>query len=103
MDQVTKFTKILKRQDGSEVRIVAQAFFGAGLHRSIGVDVFHRQSSGHSWELCRDEPHPDWRTMSVDEYVKRGRSEKLQAASHAEILSVASAIGKTIEAIQSAG
>jgi hypothetical protein len=96
---VTKFTKILKRTDGSEVRIVAQAYFGAGLHRSVGVDVFRRQSPGHNWEYCREEPHPDWRTMSVDEYVRRGRSEKLQAASHAEILSVASAIGKPIESM----
>ena len=95
---ITKFTKILKRPDGSEVRIVAQAYFGAGLHRSIGVDVFRRQSSGHNWELCRDDPHSDWRTMSVEDYVKRGRSEKLQAASPAEILAVASTIGKPLEA-----
>jgi hypothetical protein len=95
---VTKLTKIIPREDGSEVRIVAQAYFGAGLHRSVGVDVFRRQSSGHNWTLCSNRPHPDWRQMSVDEYVKHGRSEMLQAASHGEILAVVSGIGKPMEA-----
>lgn len=34
--------------------------------------------------------------MSVEEYVKHGRSEKLQAASQGEILAVACAIGKPL-------
>lgn len=93
-DLITKFTRIIPRPDGSEVRIVAQAYFGAGLHRSVGVDVFRRASPGHDWALCSDRPHPDWRSMSVDEYSRRGRSEMLQAASPGEILSVASAIGR---------
>jgi len=100
-DLVTKFTKIITREDGSEVRLVAQAYFGTGLHRSVGVDVFRRESSSHDWKLCSDKPHQDWRKMSVDEYVKHGRSEKLQAASHGEILAVASAIGRPMEAQRS--
>jgi hypothetical protein len=98
---VTKLTRIIPREDGSEVRIVAQAYFGAGLHCSVGVDVFRRQSSGHNWTLCSKEPHPDWRQMSVDEYVRHGRSEMLQTASHGEILAVVNAIGKPMEAKQS--
>jgi hypothetical protein len=35
--------------------------------------------------------------MSVDEYVKHGRSEMLQAASQGEILAVAGAIGKPMK------
>jgi len=93
---ITKVTKILARTDASEVKIVAQAYVGLGLHRSIGVDVFHRESPDHNWKLCCDRPHPDWRTMSVDEYVKHGRSEMLQVASPGEILAVINLIGKPL-------
>ncbi|MEX3983908.1 hypothetical protein AB4Y45_33525 [Paraburkholderia sp. EG287A] len=96
-DLVTKYTRVYSRKDGSDVKIVAEAFFGAGLHCSVGVYVLRRESAEHDWKLCSKEPHPDWRAMSVDEYVKRGRSEMLQAASHGEILAVASAIGKPMK------
>ena len=96
-NEITKVTKIIPRTDGSEVKIVAQAYFGTGLHRSVGVDVFRRQSSAQNWTLCSDRPHPNWREMSVDEYVKHGRAEKFQVATHGEILAVASAIGKPLE------
>ncbi len=78
--------QILQRPDGSEVRLLAQAYFGLGLHCSIGVDVFHRATPANAWQLASDRPHPDWRTMSVDEYVKRGRCEKFRVASIGEIL-----------------
>ena len=93
-DPITKISKIINRPDGSEVRIVAFAAFGAGLTRSIGVYVHRRESPAHDWTLCNDRPHPDWRTMSVDEYIKRGRSEMLQAVSHSEILKLTNAIGR---------
>jgi hypothetical protein len=96
-DLVTKVSRLFPRKDGSEVKIVAQAYFGAGLHCSVGVDVFRRESPSHLWKLCSKEPHPAWREMSVDEYVKHGRSEMLQAASQGEILAVAGAIGKPMK------
>lgn len=98
-DLVTKVTRVVSRDDGSEVKLVAQAYFGAGLHRSVGVDVFQRAAPHLDWRLCSDRPHPDWRTMSVDEYCKRGRSEKLQAASHGEILAVAAMIGRPLSSL----
>lgn len=93
-DLITKMTQIFKRQDGSEARIVAQACFGLGLHQSIDVYVHRRESPNHDWKLCSNRPHPNWRKMSVDEYVKNGRSEMLQTVSPGEILKVSSAIGK---------
>ena len=84
--------KTIQRSDGSEVKIVAQEFFGTGLHRSVGVHVLRRENEQATWKLCGDRPHPDWRTMSVDEYVKNGRSEVLQTVTHAEILKVTSAL-----------
>lgn len=96
---VTKITRVIPRGDGSEVKLVAQAYFGTGLHRSVGVDVFRRASPAHHWHLCSDRPHPDWRTMSVDDYVARGRSERLQAVTHGEILAVASMIGRPMSSL----
>jgi hypothetical protein len=92
-NEVTKITQVIQRDDGSEVRIVAQACFGAGLHRSIDVYVHSRQSSAHDWTLCSDSPHPDWKSMSVEDYVKHGRSPMLQAVSHGELLRAMSLIG----------
>jgi hypothetical protein len=82
----TKVTQVIPRADGSRVRIVAE----------VGARVYvHRQvSPEHEWVLCSDQPHPDWRAMSVDEYTKRGRSEMLRTVSHGEILKVANLIGK---------
>lgn len=98
-DLVTKVTRVVSRNDGSEVKLVAQAYFGTGLHRSTGVDVYRRTSPEHRWQLCSDQPHPDWRTMSVAEYCKQGRSEKFQAASHGEILGIAALIGKPLSSL----
>ena len=91
---VTKFTQIIQRQDGSEVRIVAQAFFGAGLTRSTGVCVHRRESPEHPWQLCGDQPHPDWRKMSVDDYIQFGRPEMLRIVSRGEIMKAVGEIGK---------
>ncbi|WP_080411284.1 hypothetical protein [Burkholderia ubonensis] len=85
-------TQIIQRKDGTEVKIVAQEFFGAGLTRSIGVHVLRRENPESNWKLCSDRPHPNWRNMSVDEYVKHGRSEMLQAVTAAEILKVTNAL-----------
>lgn len=87
-----KVTQIIQRDDGSEVRIVAEEFFGLGLTRSVGVYVHRRESTNHPWTLTNDRPHPDWREMSVDEYIKRGRSEMLRTVSHGEILKVTNSL-----------
>lgn len=94
---ITKFTQFIERSDGSEVKIVATAYTGIGLHVSVGVDVFKRENSDAKWALCNDRAHPDWRKMSVDDYVKNGRSEKYQAATHGEIFKVSSMIGKPFQ------
>lgn len=98
-DPITKVTQLIERPDGSEIRIVATAYFGAGLHRSIGVDVFRRAIAGDDWVLLSDRPHPDWRAMSVDDYINNGRSEVRQAVSWGEIFKVTSLIGKPMSCL----
>ena len=81
-------SQLIERDNGSQVKIVAEEFFGAGLHRSVGFFVLYRESGAHDWKLASDQPHPDWRFMSVDDYVRFGRPEHLRVASIGEILKV---------------
>lgn len=98
-DLITKVTQILQRQDGSEVRITSQECGLPGQSRSIDIYVHQRESPDHVWRLLSDRPHPDWKQMSVDEYIKHGRSEKQQAVSFAELVKVTSLIGKPISSL----
>lgn len=91
---ITMVTQILPRNDGSEVRIVVQTMTGVGLKASTDVTVHRRETPDHAWKLLNNRPHPDWRTMSVDEYTQRGRSEVLQHVSPIEILRLSSALGQ---------
>lgn len=99
---VGKITKYLTRGDGSEVRIIAQAFTGSGLHQSVNVMVHRRASPTDEWDYCSDQPHPDWRRMRVAEYIKRGRSPMLQTVTIGELLMVTRLIGKPIAALSPA-
>ena len=87
-----KLERILRRADGSEAKIVAQAFFDINMKCSVDVHVFRRTGPDHDWKLTSDQPHPDWRKMSVDEYIKHGRSEMLQTVSHGEIFKTSNAL-----------
>lgn len=86
--------KVTQRADGSEVRITANPFFDIGMKPAVDLHVHHRKSSSASWELASDRPHPDWREMSVSEYIKRGRSEMLRLVSPGEILQMRAAAQK---------
>lgn len=92
----------IQREDGSEVQIVAQDFFGIGLTRSVGVYVLRRESPSHAWKLTDDRPHPDWRKMSVSDYVRHGRSEMLRTVSHGELLKVTHALQLAFESTEAA-
>jgi len=88
-DTGTQITRQIARADGSEVRIVASIFEGIDWKNwALDVYVLRRESPQHPWAVMSNMPHPDWRLMSVQEYVEHGRPEMLRAASHAEILSV---------------
>lgn len=90
--------RIIKRADGSEVKLVARAFFGVNMKIATDVDVFRRSGPDDDWKLTSAEPHPDWRKMSVDEYNKRGRSERFQTASHGEIFKVGNDLRASLQA-----
>ena len=93
-EKATKITQLLARADGSEVKIVAQTMFGAGLHESVDVCVFRRGSPDDNWSLCNDRPAEGWREMPLDRYVKEGGSEVLRTVTHGEILRAVALLGK---------
>lgn len=99
---ISTATQIIQRPNGAQVKIVATDF-GGPFGRNVGIDVFRREDESQPWKLCSDRPHPDWRTMPVDEYVKRGRSEKLQAVTFGELHRVSRLIGKTQAEARSMG
>ncbi len=102
-DLITKVTQEILRPDGSEVRIVATStkdfMTRPGLHPAPDVYVLRRSSNKGKWSLCSKDPHPDAKSMSVDEYLKRGRSEMLMAVTHAEIIKVTRLIGQPMSAL----
>ena len=99
-DLITKVTKIIPRDDGSEIRIVVEQMTGHGLNKSIGFYVHHRETPCHPWVYLNDRMHPDWRGMSVDDYDKHGRCEVLQAGHRGEVLNLARLIGKPMIYLQ---
>jgi hypothetical protein len=100
IDPITKLSKTIQRTDGSLVRITATAMFGEGLHQSVDVYVHKKPTLDADWILCNDRPHPDWKSMSREDYINHGRSEKFQAVSHGEILGVSTMIGKPMSTLQ---
>ena len=95
-EMVTKVTQIFEREDGSQVRIVAQDYALPGYSKQIGYYVHKRKDVESKWELCGDRPHKDWKEVSVEDYEKYGRSEVFQVLSHGEILKVISMIGRPL-------
>ncbi|WP_087866020.1 hypothetical protein [Comamonas thiooxydans] len=85
---MNKVSQIIQRTDGSQVKIVAEVMFGLGLTRSVDVFLLKRPNADAKWASVSKLPHPDWRSMSVDEYKRRGRSEMLQLVTHGEIFKV---------------
>ncbi|MEI9534857.1 MULTISPECIES: hypothetical protein [Morganellaceae] len=93
---VTKAEQLIQRKDGAQAKIVATAMFGTGLHMSVDVFVLRRDNAEQNWQLCSDKPHPDFKTMSREDYVKFGRSEMLRTVTAGELLKVTGMIGQPI-------
>lgn len=98
-EPITKVTQVITNPDGSQAKIVAQSY-SSGAHKSSKVDVFRRDSENAHWQYCSDQPHPNWREMSVDEYNQRGRSPALQAVSIGQILKVGSLLGQPMSVLK---
>lgn len=98
LDPITKITRILKRDNGVEVKIVAESMFGSGLHKSTDLSVFKRHSPEESWHLCDNRPAPGWKEMPRAEYLEKGRSEVLRTVSHGELLGTSRWLGSSLAA-----
>ena len=89
---VTKVTRIIPRANGTEVRITVTSSRSPNMELQRDSYVHKRETPDHEWVLCSDRPHPEWRTMSVDDYNKFGRCDKFQTVSHGEMLSLTSGL-----------
>jgi hypothetical protein len=98
-DRITKLSQILPRPDGSEVKIVVTEMFGAGLQRSVDSYVLRRETPEHPWSLCSDARPANWKTMSRADYMEHGRSEKLKAVSHGEVLKLIQLLGQPMSVL----
>ena len=99
---ITKISQVLKKTDGTEVRITALAMTGSGLAQSTDVYVHVRDNPKQAWRLCSKDAHPDWRTMSAQDYVRNGRSEMLKVVTPGQILKVVSFIGRPLASLEQA-
>lgn len=95
----TRVTRDITRNDGRQVRIVAQRMFGAGLHPSVDVYVLRRDSEAQPWHRCSDRPAPGWREMPLEQYTREGRSEMLRTVTPGELLSVTALLGRPLNEI----
>ena len=93
-----KLEKFLTAPTGQEVRMLAQAYVGRGLDIGIGLDVFVKDTPDSEWRLCRNSPHPDWRSMSVDDYITQGRPEWLRYISHGRAIVVKQELEALVDA-----
>lgn len=63
--------------DGSTVKLTAQAMHQLDFSK-FDINIFAlKQNEDGTWRYVGDRPHPDWRKMSVDEYIQRGKPEIL--------------------------
>ena len=81
-----KLEQLISRDDGSQIKIVAELWSNLFGKDAIHNYVLRRDSADLSWSCCGTTPATNWEKMSVDEYLQSGRSEMLRYASHAELL-----------------
>ena len=88
-------SKILQREDGRQVKIVATEMFGRGLHRSVDVYVLHRDGPSEMWKLASDRPAEGWKEMPRQQYEREGRAEVLRVTNRGEIFKVVQELNET--------
>lgn len=83
---MSRVEHIIPTANGTQHKIIAESFFDAVHGRQTSFYVLSRPHPASPWTYLSERPHPDWRSMSVDEYLKNGRSEALNAVGSAEVL-----------------
>ena len=90
---VSKVSKLVARDDGSEYQVVVTAMYETGMKRLIDVRVSRRENQGDDWKFYIAAQHSDWQKMSGVEYSRNGTRERLlDVISHSEIKSMVKSI-----------
>lgn len=99
-DTITKIEKTFECESGEQSRLTVYLASRPGGSALVGVYGHHRANDSEPWSLCSENPHPDWKSMSVDEYEKRGRSELLQYIKRSDIFKYSAMLGQPLEAVR---
>ncbi len=101
-DPITKLTRIFTNEDGSQVKLICEAHYELDFQVSIDTYAFKRASELCEWSLCSDRPHPNWREMPLDDYLRYGRSELLRTVPPAQIFKLSCLLGTSLSAFEKA-
>jgi hypothetical protein len=85
---MSKVEHTIPQDNGAEHKIIAESFIDPINGRLVFFHVLTRPNPVSPWSYLSERPHPDWRSMSVAEYIKNGRSEALQAVGTGNLLKV---------------
>ena len=96
---ITKISQAIQRDNGSQIKIAATEMYGSGLEKSIDFFVLQRNNKSENWRLLGNQPRLNYKNVSLDTYIKKGRAEYLDYVSHGEALKVISYIGKPLSCL----
>lgn len=69
-----RYVTTMDRPDGSQLRITAQIVGLSNGKLTVDRYIHHKpHPDSKEWLLLGDQPAPNWRTMSIDEYTRVGR------------------------------
>ncbi len=91
---MSRVEHIIPTTNGAQHKIIAESFIDPVHGRQTSFYVLSRPHPASPWTYLSERPHPDWRSMSVDEYLKNGRSEALNAVGSAEVMKALSMLEK---------
>lgn len=94
---VTRYEERFLHKEG-EVKVVAEN--GNPVFSSKGCTrVYFRPHDSQEWRELSRQPHPDWKSMPLAEYVLCGRPEFLRYVSHGHLMRVSSKLGLPLVAV----
>lgn len=81
-----KVNHIITREDGSQVKIVAELFTNPNLTQQPGTFVMQRPNQEAPWRLLGDSARTAEATSGVEDYIERAQPEMFKHVSPGEIL-----------------
>jgi hypothetical protein len=81
-----KKENLIKREDGSQIKIVCSLFTNINQTHSIDTFVLFRENAEDNWNVLSNIPAEGFKAMPREEYIRRGRSPLIQKVRVGELL-----------------